>query len=99
MNVKGKMPSEIIRVLRLEVLIHCCLYYWLDRPIMRNWRYDEIADQLKAYQEAFPDDCDVEYFDEEFKDFNPSDAIGLPYDDHTIITQANMLLHSLNSPY
>ncbi len=99
MKVTGKMPDQIIRTLRFEVLVHCCLYYWLDRPIMKNWRYDEIAGQLKAYQEAFPEDCTVGFYDDDFKDFDPKYAIGLPYDDQGIISQANMLLHSLNSPY
>ncbi len=99
MNIKGKMPDEAIRALRHEVLIHCCLYYWLDKPILRNWRYDEIALQLKAYQEAFPDCCNIDFFDEDFKDFDPNHVIGLPYDDHGIVAQSNLLLHSINSNY
>lgn len=83
-------PDRIIRDLRSQILVHACLYYWLIKPVLTDYKWDELCAKLEAYQNAFPEACKIDYFDEDFDGFRPGCGFGLPYDLHEIIIESEL---------
>ncbi len=83
-------PERVIRELRNEILVQACLYYWLIKPVITDYKWDELCCKLHAYQEAFPEACNIGYHDHDFDGFKPGCGFGLPYDTHEIIIEAEL---------
>lgn len=71
--------EEKIKRLRRIVLVHSIIYYRLNRSIMPDAMFDEIAYELASYQKTCPEFCmEVNYLPEEFKDFTGETGYHLP---------------------
>lgn len=93
-NNIAETPNEIIRSLRKKVLLHSHLYWALECPIVTDEFFDDLAGKLEAYQNAFPECCNLTYFDEAFKNFTAFDCFGLPFQSFTASTLAKNYLQT-----
>lgn len=84
---------EIIKRKRRFVLVHSILYYVLNEPIIPDFKFDEVAQELASYQQTSPKFCmTVDFYPEEFKDFTGETGFHLPLYDPSCTRTAHMLL-------
>lgn len=72
-------PSEVIKRLRSNMLIHSYLYYWCDDPIWTDDQWQQCANRLAEMQEAYPEP--IGFYDEAFVDWSGDTGAHLPKDD------------------
>ena len=88
---------EIIRRKRRFVLVHSILYYRLNETVISDAKFDEVAHELAAYQQTSPEFCmTVDFYPEEFKDFNGETGYHLPLLDPSCTCMAIWLLQQRN---
>lgn len=68
--------TSLIRRRRAQILLHSCLYYGLDSPIVSDDTWQRWADEL-----AFMPFEKIDFFDEEFEDFTGATGMHLPFYD------------------
>lgn len=69
---------EAIARRRRQILIHACMYYMLDSPIIDDSQWDHWAQQLVKLQRKFG--WRIGFYDEAFQDFDASTGYHLPFD-------------------
>ena len=85
--------AERIKQRRLQLLVHSCIYYNLNKNIISDKQWDEWAKELLALQNQYPEiSKQVDYY-EAFKDWDASTGAFLPLDDEWVVAKANKLLH------
>lgn len=69
--------EQLIRRLRAVLLIHACLYYRMDSPIITDAQFDSWSRELAEipYRE-------IGFYDEEFIDWDGSTGFHLPVDEY-----------------
>jgi hypothetical protein len=80
--------QEEINMLRRSVLIHSCLYYKMDSPILDDKQYDAMARKLDAMHKCYPEIAETCVYQEAFKDFSPATGFDLPLDDEWVVDKA-----------
>ena len=71
---------EKIKQRRLQLLVHSCIYYKLDRTIISDETWNRWSEELKQLQLKYPDySKEVEWYDA-FKDWDGSTGAFLKYD-------------------
>lgn len=67
-----------VKHLRSLLLVHSYLYYTLDTPIVSDHKWQQWASELHDIQAVTP--CNIDWYDNEFKDWNGSTGYHLPVD-------------------
>ena len=80
------------------MLIHSCLYYEMDESIISDHQWQEWADELEKLQKENPDDCKINFFDFEFKDWTGATGNHLPLRDPWVWSKAKYILE-INEKY
>lgn len=79
--------------LRRMLLVHSCIYYGLDKNLISDDKWQELADELTRLQTDNPN-LVIEFYDNEFKDWNGSTGFHLPRNEW-ILDKAQQLVRSL----
>tara|TARA_A100001015_G_scaffold232454_1_gene263360 strand:- start:1621 stop:1938 length:318 start_codon:yes stop_codon:yes gene_type:complete len=80
--------KEKIRQRRSQMLVHSFLYYRMDDPIIDDDKWQRWANELAELQSNNPDDCKINFYDKEFKDWNGDTGFKLPLNDPKVIKKA-----------
>lgn len=70
--------AEKIQQRRYQLLIHSCIYYYLNQNSVSDKKWDEWARELKTLQEHYPDISKKVMLYEYFKDWDASTGAFLP---------------------
>lgn len=90
--------AELIHRRRRQVLVHSIIYYSWGTSIIDDATFDIWARELARLQRENPDvSTSVEYFREEFEDFNGETGFHLPLMDERALVVAAQLLEVYNS--
>jgi len=90
-DVKSK-----IRQRRSQMLIHSCLYYEMDESIVSDHEWQEWADELEQLQTNNPEQCKIDFFDFEFRDWTGGTGNHLPLRDPWVSAKAKQILRIHN---
>ena len=85
--------KEIIRQRRSQMLVHSYLYYRLDKPIISDDIWQKWANELAELQRENPFDCNINFFDDHFKDWNGDTGFHLPLYDVKVSRKAEQILN------
>lgn len=85
-----------IRQRRSQMLIHSRLYYELDDSIVSDHKWQEWADDLEQLQTKYPDQCKIDFFDFEFKDWTGATGNHLPLRDPWVVAKTDQILRIHN---
>jgi len=69
--------DEKIKQRRTQMLIHCYLYYVLDKPIISDDKWQQWADELVQLQNQ---KLIIGFYDDAFKDWSGATGMHLPFD-------------------
>ena len=90
--------AEKIKQRRLQLLVHSCIYYNLNKNIISDKKWDEWAKELLALQNQYPEiSKQVDYY-EAFADWDASTGAFLPLKDEWVVMKAHKLLHKTLPP-
>lgn len=84
--------AEKIQQRRLQLLVHSCIYYEMDRNIISDKKWDEWARELVKLQKDNPDISEKVIWYDAFKDWDASTGAFLPLKDKWVINKAKNLL-------
>lgn len=70
--------AELIQQRRYQLLIHSCIYYYLNTNVVSDKKWDEWAKELKSLQEQYPEISKQVTLYEWFKDWDASTGEFLP---------------------
>lgn len=84
--------GAFIRRRRLQIVVHSCIYYRLDRNIISDHQWAEWAKELVDAQEQFPEIAKKELWAKEFTDFDGSTGFNLPITEPGVLARAERLL-------
>ena len=88
-----KYPKRhIIRRRRRQILVHSHLYYDKDESLISDADFDKWCMELVELQKRYPKAAENVEYHKEFKDFDGSTGIGLPYRTPNIMKLAERLL-------
>ena len=85
--------KEIIRQRRSQMLVHSYLYYRLDQPIIDDDTWQKWANELAELQRENPFDCNINFYDDSFKDWNGDTGFHLPLYDVKVSRKAEQILN------
>ena len=90
--------KEKIRQRRSQMLVHSCIYYEMDNNIVSDDTWQRWANELTTLQNENPDDCIIDFFDDEFKDWDGSTGTHLPLRNPIVRGKALLILklHEIN---
>lgn len=80
--------AELIQQRRLQLLVHSCIYYELDRNIISDMKWDKWAKELVALQLDYPEIAKKVDWYEAFKDWDGSTGAFLPIKDPWVVAKA-----------
>ena len=84
--------SEKIRQRRHQMIIHSYIYYHLDDNIVSDDKWQQWANELALLQNENPDDCQLDFYDEEFIDWDGTSGAFLPLKDINVRNKAAHIL-------
>lgn len=90
--VEEQKIQELIKRRRLQLLVHSCIYYRLNKNIISDYTFDEWARELCDLQTKYPNLSKTVIYYDDFKDFDGSSGFDLPYGDPCILNRALKLL-------
>ena len=82
--------KEKIKQRRTQMLVHSYLYYKCDETLVSDDKWQKWADELREIQNANPKECNIDFFDEEFKDWNGDTGMHLKFNSW-VVQKANYL--------
>ena len=85
--------QEKIRQRRSQMLVHSYLYYRLDQPIIDDDTWQKWANELAELQRENPFDCNINFYDDSFKDWNGDTGFHLPLYDVKVSRKAEQILN------
>lgn len=78
-NYQAAPLEEKILRMRRFVLVHSIIYYRLNRTIITDAFFDEVAYELASFQKVCPEFCaNIDYYPREFSDFTGETGYHLP---------------------
>ena len=83
--------AELIQQRRLQILVHSCIYYKLNRSIVSDKKWDEWAKELVQLQSKYPNIASQVIWYEDFKDWDASTGAFLPLDDPWVMKKAQQV--------
>jgi hypothetical protein len=85
--------ARLIRWRRHQVLVHSILYYRFDSPIISDYTYDALAQELIQLQREHPEISEsVDYKLDAFREFTSSTGYNLPLSSPGEVVVAETLL-------
>ncbi len=81
---------EHIKQRRAQLLIHSCLYYEYDEPVVTDAQWDAWAAELVRLHELFG--TTIGFYDDDFKDWDGSTGHCLPLRDPFVVSSAERLI-------
>ena len=75
------------------MLVHSYLYYRLDQPIIDDDTWQKWANELAELQRENPFDCNINFYDDSFKDWNGDTGFHLPLYDVKVSRKAEQILN------
>jgi len=84
--------KEKIRQRRAQMLVHSCLYYYMSESIITDDTWQEWADELEQLQTKNPKQCNIKFFDKEFKDWTGATGAHLPHTNSWVIAKSEYIL-------
>lgn len=72
--------KDKIRQRRTQILAHSYLYYVMDAPIILDITWDHWAEELVKIQATYPECCEIDWYDDVFKDWDGKSGANLPKD-------------------
>lgn len=82
-----------IRQRRAQMLIHSCIYYELDDCIVSDHRWQRWADELEKIQKENPQCCNIDFFDNEFRNWDGATGNHLPHRHPWVYSKSNYILN------
>ena len=77
---------------RLQLLVHSCIYYEMDKNLISDRQWDEWARELVQLQKDYPEESKQAIWYEAFKDWDASTGAFLPLKDPWVVNKAKYLL-------
>lgn len=87
--------KEVIRQRRAQMLVHSYLYYVLGESIVSDDKWQQWADELESLQRDHPAECNIGFYDVEFRDWTGATGMHLPKDDNVRAKADFLLRYSL----
>jgi NAD-dependent DNA ligase len=84
--------KEIIRQRRAQMLIHSCIYYELNDNIISDHLWQKWADELQKLQEDHPEECKIDFWDWEFRNWTGATGNHLPHRNPWVYAKAKHIL-------
>ena len=84
--------AERIQQRRLQLLVHSCIYYELNRNIISDMQWDKWAKELVYLQAQYPEISEQIIWYEAFKDWDASTGAFLPLKDPWVMKKARMFV-------
>jgi hypothetical protein len=84
--------QELIKRRRAQMLIHSCLYYEMNTNIVSDDMWQKWADELEQLQKKHSKDCNIDFFDYDFRDWDGSTGSHLPHREPWVYFKANQIL-------
>lgn len=81
-----------IKQLRLQMLIHSCIYYHLNDNIISDIEFDKRARKLAALQKQYPQISESVIWAEEFRNWDGTTGYDLPLRDPWVLNKAQQIL-------
>ena len=75
-----------------QIMVHSYLYYEMDKNIIQDSTYDRWMRELVQLRRDFPNEYKQSCLYEEFKNFEGSTGMGLPYHQSWVVLKAKFLL-------
>lgn len=91
--------GEKIKQRRSQMLIHSCLYYEMNESIVDDHTWQKWANELAELQKNHPDECNMDFYDEHFKDWDGSSGYHLPLRDPWVYGKAKYILELTRNGY
>lgn len=83
--------AEKIQQRRLQLLVHSCIYYEMDRNIISDMQWDKWAKELLQLQTDYPDISKQIIWYDAFKDWDASTGAFLPLKDKWVVNKAKII--------
>ena len=83
--------QKMIKRRRGQILVHSCLYYEMDSPIISDEKWQEWADDLE-HRQSLEKDLYIDYYDMAFRDWTGATGAHLPHRDPWVYNKALYLL-------
>ena len=84
--------AELIQRRRLQILIHSCIYYGMNKNIISDFQFDKWSEELELLQFLYPEISERVPWYQAFEDWDGSTGAFLPIDDVYVIGMAKRLL-------
>lgn len=91
--------KERIKQRRSQMLVHSYLYYIEDAALISDDKWQRWADELYRLQKKNPDECQIDFYDEAFKDWTGDTGFHLPLKDPKVIKKAKQIQTIWNQCY
>ena len=85
-----------IKQLRLQILIHSCIYYKFNCNIWTDDMFDKQANELIKLQSKYPNHSEKVKWHQDFKDYDFPSGFNLPYSHPWVVNKASYILKSHN---
>lgn len=83
--------AELIQQRRLQLLVHSCIYYEMDKNLISDMQWDKWAKELVELQRKYPHiSSEVDWYDA-FEDWDASTGAFLPLKDPWVVKKAQQL--------
>ena len=89
--------AERIQLLRLQMLIHSCIYYEMDRNVITDRDWDRWARELRGLQANYSKISEKVIWYEAFKDWDASSGAFLPLKDEWVVQKAKQVLYGFRN--
>lgn len=83
--------AELIQQRRLQILVHSCIYYNLDKNLVSDATWDKWARELVQLQVDYPKIAEKVIWAEAFEGFDGSTGFDLPIHDDWVVNKAKQL--------
>lgn len=83
--------AELIQQRRLQILVHSCIYYALNKNIISDATWDKWARELVQLQKDYPKIAQEVIWAKDFEDFDGSTGFDLPIHDEWVMMKAKQL--------
>ena len=94
---KDLIIAERIQQLRLQMLVHSCIYYEMDRNVITDRDWDRWARLLRSLQAKYPEISKQVIWYEAFKDWDASSGAFLPLKDEWVVQKAKQVLYGFKN--
>ena len=88
--------KEKIKRRRAQMLIHSCIYYEMNDNVVSDHQWQSWADELEQLQKQNPDDCKIDFFDWEFRNWDGATGNHLPHRHPWVYAKALYVLELAN---